>query len=159
MKICLKCGSRQPDSQYFCPDCGEPLGKSVSEEEAEQVEEVFKPGYKEPEDKFDPLYVCPFDKILGIISCVGIPASILLSFFKNDGRTFLVAICFAINAIFVFFPHLLWTLRQFEMSFFARGGEDEEPTFLYFLYRKAPIYIFFALAILCIVLTIVIPIP
>ena len=78
MKICKRCGTPQNDTRFFCIDCGRPLGKSLSAEDAERYERDIKEKMDAAADRADVFHVSRTDKILGIIGIVGLIASILL---------------------------------------------------------------------------------
>ena len=78
MKICKRCGTPQNDTRFFCIDCGKPLGKSLSAEDAERYERDIKEKMDAAADRADVFHVCRTDKILGVIGIVGLIASILL---------------------------------------------------------------------------------
>ena len=78
MKKCRYCGTPQNDTRFFCIDCGRPLGKSLSAEDAERYERDIKEKMDAAADRADVFHVSRTDKILGIIGIVGLIASILL---------------------------------------------------------------------------------
>ena len=78
MKICKRCGTPQNDTRFFCIDCGRPLGKSLSAEEAERYERDIKEKMDAAADRADVFHVSRTDKILGIIGIVGLIAACIL---------------------------------------------------------------------------------
>ena len=78
MKICKRCGTPQNDTRFFCIDCGRPLGKSLSAEDAERYERDIKEKMDAAADRADVFHVSRTDKILGIIGIVGLIASLIL---------------------------------------------------------------------------------
>ena len=78
MKRCTKCGAIQNDSRHHCIDCGEKLGKPLSEAEALEIEERLGNTLDDMSDRTEDFYVPLRDKIMGVISVFGIVAAIVL---------------------------------------------------------------------------------
>lgn len=78
MKRCTKCGAIQNDSRHHCIDCGEKLGKPLSKAEALEIEERLDNTLDDMSDRTEDFYVPLRDKIMGVISVIGIIAAIVL---------------------------------------------------------------------------------
>ncbi len=78
MKKCKYCGTPQSDERHTCVDCGKVLGKSLSAEEAEAVEDALDNQLDAMSDHSDVFAVSKTDKILGIIGIVGLIVSCIL---------------------------------------------------------------------------------
>ena len=78
MKRCTKCGAIQNDSRHHCIDCGEKLEKPLSEAEALEIEERLDNTLDDMSDRTEDFYVPLRDKIMGVISVIGIIAAIVL---------------------------------------------------------------------------------
>ena len=78
MKICKHCGTPQNDSRFFCIDCGRPLGKSLSAEEADAIEDALDDKLTAISDHSDIFTVTKSDRILGILGIVGLITSCIL---------------------------------------------------------------------------------
>ena len=78
MKKCIKCGAIQNDSRHHCIDCGEKLGKPLSEAEAVEIEQKLDKTLDDMSDRTEKFYVPLRDKIMGAISAIGIIAAIIL---------------------------------------------------------------------------------
>ena len=78
MKKCIKCGAIQNDSRHHCIDCGEKLGKPLSETEVVEIEQKLDNTLDDMSDRTEDFYVPLRDKIMGAISVIGIIASIIL---------------------------------------------------------------------------------
>ena len=78
MKKCIKCGAIQNDSRHHCIDCGEKLGKPLSETEVVEIEQKLDNTLDDMSDRTEEFYVPLRDKIMGAISVIGIIAAIIL---------------------------------------------------------------------------------
>ena len=78
MKKCKHCGTPQNDTRFFCIDCGRPLGKSLSVEEAEDIEDALDAKINQTAFHDDVFEVTRTDKILGIIGIIGLIAACIL---------------------------------------------------------------------------------
>ncbi len=78
MKKCRYCGTPQSDERHTCVDCGRPLPKPLSAEEAEAVEDVLDAQLNQTAFHEDVFHVRRTGKILGIIGIVGLIAAIFL---------------------------------------------------------------------------------
>ena len=70
MKKCRYCGTPQSDERHTCVDCGRPLPKPLSAEEAEAIEDALDDRLDAMSDRTDAFYVSRTDQILGIIGIV-----------------------------------------------------------------------------------------
>ena len=78
MKKCTKCGAIQNDNRHHCVDCGEKLGKPLSKSEALEIEEQLDNALDDMSDRTEDFYVPLRDKIMAVISVLGIIAAIIL---------------------------------------------------------------------------------
>ena len=78
MKKCRYCGTPQSDERHTCVDCGRPLGKSLSAEDAEAIEDALDDQLDAMSEYRDVFEVSCTDRILGILGIVGLIASCLL---------------------------------------------------------------------------------
>ena len=78
MKKCKHCGTPQNDTRFFCIDCGRPLGKSLSVEETEAIEDALDAKLNQTAFHDDVFEVTRTDKILGIIGIIGLIAACIL---------------------------------------------------------------------------------
>lgn len=62
MKICCKCGAHNSDERFFCIDCNEKLGSSLSKAEEAKINEDINESLENMYNKRDPLHVSKFDK-------------------------------------------------------------------------------------------------
>lgn len=104
MKICDKCGALNSDNRFFCVDCSEKLGDPVSAREQQSIEQEINSGIETIYNRNDPLYVSLFDRVMGIISLIGIAVSLVLLavglFLKLDfGFLWLGILFFALSAV------------------------------------------------------------
>jgi len=78
MKKCKKCGALQNDDNNTCIDCGTVLGKALSEAEAAEIEERLDNVLEGMSERTEDFYVPLRDKIMGVLSAIGIIAAIIL---------------------------------------------------------------------------------
>ena len=78
MKKCRYCGTPQNDTRFFCIDCGRPLGKSLSVEEADAIEDALDAKINQTTFHEDVFEVTRTSKILAIIGIVGLIAACIL---------------------------------------------------------------------------------
>lgn len=78
MKKCKKCGALQNDDNSTCIDCGTVLGKALSEAEAAEINESLDDKLEGMSERTEDFYVPLRDKIMGVLSLLGIIAAIIL---------------------------------------------------------------------------------
>ena len=78
MKKCKQCGALQNDDNSSCIDCGAVLGKALSEAEAAEINESLDDKLDGMSDRTEDFYVPLRDKIMGVMSVIGIIAAIIL---------------------------------------------------------------------------------
>jgi len=78
MKKCKQCGALQNDDNSTCIDCGAVLGKALSEAEAAEINESIDDKLDGMSERTEDFYVPLRDKIMGVLSVIGIIAAIVL---------------------------------------------------------------------------------
>lgn len=78
MKKCKYCGTPQSDERHTCVDCGKVLGRPLSAEEANSVEDALDAKINQTAFHEDVFEVTRKSKILGIIGIVGLIAACIL---------------------------------------------------------------------------------
>jgi len=78
MKKCKQCGALQNDDNSTCIDCGAVLGKALSEVEAAEINESIDDKLEGMSERTEDFYVPLRDKIMGVLSVVGIIVAIVL---------------------------------------------------------------------------------
>ena len=78
MKKCKNCGALQNDDNSTCIDCGAVLGKALSEAEAAEINESIDDKLEGMSERTEDFYVPLRDKIMGVLSVVGIIVAIVL---------------------------------------------------------------------------------
>ena len=78
MKKCTKCGAIQNDNRQHCIDCGEMLGKPLSKSEAVEIEKRIDNTLDDISERSEDFYVPLRDRIIGVISVIGLIAAIVL---------------------------------------------------------------------------------
>ena len=78
MKKCKQCGALQNDDNSTCIDCGAVLGKALSEAEAAEINESLDNKLDGMSERTEDFYVSLRDKIMGVLSVIGIIAAIVL---------------------------------------------------------------------------------
>lgn len=141
MKLCEKCRCENADTRVFCVDCGATLGEKLSDAQEAIHQENLSDNIEELCNRNDPLYVSPFDKIVGVVALLGCVASIVFPFLwpytMTDDHPYLWAfILFACAALDAFIPHLAWGLEKLHVSLWADGAEDLQPGKAYLVGRR-----------------------
>ena len=114
MKVCAKCGAHNSDERSFCVDCNEKLGDKLSTLEEQQMRNNVNKKIEEMYNSKNPLYVSVFDKIIGVVSLIGLLCSLVLVVInKVTERSFeflwIGVIFFLLASIEAFVPKLTWT--------------------------------------------------
>ena len=78
MKKCKNCGALQNDDNSTCIDCGAVLGKALSEAEAAEINESIDDKLDGMSARTEDFYIPLRDKIMGVLSVIGIIAAIVL---------------------------------------------------------------------------------
>lgn len=78
MKQCKKCGALQNDDNNTCIDCGAVLGKALDEAKAAEINDRLGDMLDGMSARTEDFYVPLRDKIMGVLSAVGIIAAIVL---------------------------------------------------------------------------------
>lgn len=78
MKKCKNCGALQNDDNNTCIDCGTVLGKPLTEKETAEINENLDDKLEGMSERTEDFYVPLRDKIMGVLSAVGIIAAIIL---------------------------------------------------------------------------------
>lgn len=78
MKKCKNCGALQNDDNNTCIDCGTVLGKPLNEAETAEINERLDDTLDGMSERTEDFYVPLRDKIMGVLSAVGIIAAIIL---------------------------------------------------------------------------------
>lgn len=158
MKLCEKCHAHNADTRVFCADCGETLGEKLSDMQERQVQDTLSENIEKMYNKTDPLYVSTLDKILGIISIIGVVASVVCPFLKplspSEPNAYLWALlCFAIAALDAFIPQLTWGLEKMRLGLWVNGADDLEPSHFYVVGRRIGIAAAAALGVALLLIT------
>ena len=78
MKKCRKCGALQSDDRNTCLDCGAVLGRPMSDEDEELINDTISEYISDVSEKTEDFHVPVIDKILGVISIVGLVTCLIL---------------------------------------------------------------------------------
>ncbi len=81
MKKCRHCGAVQDDKRHRCIDCGERLPKSLDPKDEAEISAELDDKLNKMSDRTEDFYVPLRDKIMGVISILGIIAAIVLLIF------------------------------------------------------------------------------
>ena len=145
MKICDKCGAQQSDKRNNCIDCGNALGKPLSESELREVESEIRDKIDRSYNASDPLYVSRADKIIGILSILGFVITII--FVNNSAELVFTLILFIFCAVNSLIPKINWTLEKIRLYFLIHDADNAHPSDLYFIMRKITLWTSFFIAI------------
>lgn len=146
MKICSKCGAHNSDERNFCVDCGEKLGDKLSAVDEQQMCDNMDEKIEEMFNSNDPLYVSKSDKILGLVSLVGVLCSLILIIIgKVTERSYdflwFGILFFLIAIIEAFVPKFTWLLEKIRLSLTISDADNAEPSGFYRVCRKVAIII------------------
>jgi len=146
MKICAKCGAFNSDNRSFCIDCGKKLGKAVSSLEEEKALSAVNENLTRLENKYDPLYVNLFDKIVGIFSLILALITfiyIIVSFFigEKTGILWFSLIAFILASLEALFPEIMWAIEKVRLSLYTSDIEDALPGRFYYYSKKAVVIV------------------
>lgn len=157
MKICTKCGAHNSDERFFCVDCNEKLGDKLPAAEEmqilgnldEQIEEIY--------NNKDPLYVSAFDKVMGIVSLVGVLICFVLMVIgniteRNFNYLWIAVVLLLLSSIEALIPKITWAFEKIRLSFFINDPENAEPSGFYIACRKIAIILSAAVGIVLLTL-------
>ncbi len=141
MKICEKCGASNSDARRFCIDCGEILGEKLSAFQEKQYRDKIGEQIENMYNKKDPLYVSLYDKIIGVISIIGVIVSLVfvvtnLIFGKSSEALMMSIVLFVLAVVEAFVPKFTWSIEKIRLGFYANGADELEPGQIYFWCRK-----------------------
>lgn len=111
MKICCKCGAHNSDERFFCIDCNEKLGSSLSKAEEAKINEDINESLENMYNKRDPLHVSKFDKAAGLAAIAGLLCSIILFAVniilkRSCDLLWMALLCLSLSVIEAFFPKI-----------------------------------------------------
>ncbi len=146
MKICAKCGAYNSDERIFCVDCSEKLGDKISAIDEQQAHNSINEKIEEMYNKKDPLYVSKFDKVMGLVSLIGVLCSVILIVIcKVTERDFdflwVGIVFFLLTSVEAFIPKVTWAIEKIRLSFLIQDADNAEPSRFYIACRKASIVI------------------
>ncbi len=153
MKKCKSCGALQKDERTVCVDCGQRLGKPLTDSELKALEEGLEIQLEEMSDNADGFHVSRFDYVLIALHAILSVALIVVSFINpNDyekiGEPLVWGIVLnVLAAVELLFPAAMWSLHTAMLSFRYANAEDLEPGFGWKLGRKALSFIALALTV------------
>ncbi len=77
MKICKSCGAHQSDDRNTCIDCGNVLGRPLTAEEEENLNDAISDTLTDMSDRTEDFYVSPAERVLGIL-CIVLAVGMLI---------------------------------------------------------------------------------
>lgn len=101
MKLCEHCGAHNSDERTVCVDCGERLGKPLSQQEEEQLRKTADEKMEKICRKTDPLQVNLLDKVMGGASAVGLVATFIRMLIATGEPTPFSAFLVVFGVVFV----------------------------------------------------------
>lgn len=158
MKICTKCGAYNSDERIFCVDCSEKLGDKLSAIDEKQTRDSVNEKIEEMYNKKDPLYVSKVDKVMGLVSLIGVLCSVILIVIgKITERSFdflwVGIIFFLLASVEAFIPKVTWAIEKIRLSFLIHDADNAEPSGFYIVCRKVSIVISVLVGIVILVVT------
>ena len=127
MKVCKSCSAINSDDRSVCVDCGERLGKPLSENEANALEEQTHKNTEKLYNGEDPFHINLFDKIVGVLCGLGCLAGcgMWIGGLVTDGNLgHMIAgiILLFAGAVDCFVPQLVWELEELRLSLVTDGA-------------------------------------
>ncbi len=158
MKICTKCGAYNSDERIFCVDCNEKLGDKISAIDEQQARDSVNEKIEKMYNKKDPLYVSKFDKVMGLVSLIGVLCSVILIVIgkvteRNFDFLWVGIVFFLLASVEAFMPKVTWAIEKIRLSFFIRDTDNAEPSGFYIVCRKVSIVISVLVSIVILVVT------
>ncbi len=145
MKVCKKCGAPQSDKRLVCIDCGEKLPDRLSVKEERSHRRDLE---ADMNDAVDPFRLSSSDKVAGVISIIGIIASVVTMIVSQSPFAiygFMSIIMFAFSAVMALAPRVLWNFRIYTLGFKFNG--EPEPTEWYTIGRIIAVWVMIAAGI------------
>lgn len=155
MKKCNRCGAIQDDRHYYCIDCNNRLGPSLSKEEEAIVNNQVKKSLEKLSNNADYFYVSKIDKAVILSLCILSFLHILLmviraGYYRGNGfhaLGFIIVLISVITAIDLRFPRISWELYKLRFILAIENPDDMTPSGFMLWSRR-----FFSKIILLIVL-------
>lgn len=152
MKLCKHCGAHNSDERTVCVDCGERLGKPLSQQEEEQLRKIADEKMEKICRKTDPLQVNLLDKVMGGASAVGLVATFIRMLIATGEPTpfsafWLCLVLFAWAGIASVVPGVLWALGR------RRSWDDGNPGVWYNITRRGAVVVSVAVGFALLVLS------
>ena len=165
MKVCKKCGAIYSDYDFTCLECSESLGKKLSVEEEQNLNQKLTDTISSQLEEYDNeikgvLIPSIIDKVFGFINlffCIGNFVLMIVSFFVNsdkalDSFLFLIPLflflTFSLQGIS---PQILWRIKLFSDSLHYDNLKNATPTFYYKITTRILMYISLPISILLLV--------
>lgn len=161
MKKCHNCGAVQGDDRTTCIDCDSALGRPISEAEEKRIDESIDDKLDSMAERAQDFYVPIHEKIMGILSIIGVIATIVLlilcNFFServidNINIPILAVksiLFFALAGALLLFPKLMWNFSTLRYRLFYNW--DTTPSSFAITMRKVSAYIMFIGGMICII--------
>ncbi len=141
MKLCPKCGTMNSDSKFFCVECNEELGDSLTENEESAITRKVNKKLKKSYNRLDTFHVSLFDKIMGIACIISSIILIVTYVLWSDGDWPLIFLILGllflgIGIVEAIFPAFAWRCQKFTLSFTMSNSSQAEPSEWYIIARK-----------------------
>lgn len=152
MKLCHKCGAHNSDERTVCVDCGERLGKPLSQQEEEQLRKTADEKMEKICRKTDPLNVNLLDKVMGVLSAIGIIVTFVRMLIATGEPNpfayfWLCLVLFLWSGVASVFPAALWAMGR------TRYWDDGYPGVWYNISRRATVVVSVAVGVALLVLS------
>ena len=142
MKKCKKCGAVQKDTRSVCIDCGTVLGKPLSEEETETVEEELQDNLHGMTERTEDFRVSRAD--IGLLISHALMTAVMIGMFlwkgsdiSGSAQTLVAGVLCNIGVIIeLAFPRLSWTIHKWMMHLRYSNADDLAPGLLWIYGRK-----------------------
>lgn len=161
MKKCHNCGAVQGDDRTTCIDCDSALGRPISKAEEKRIDESIDDKLDSMAERAQDFYVPIHEKIMGILSIIGVIATIVLlflcGFFSEHVKdsvnipvfSIMSMFCLALAGALLLYPKLMWNLSTLQYRVFYNW--DTTPSSFAITMQKVVAYIGFIGGMICII--------
>lgn len=160
MKKCSQCGALQKDERATCIDCGERLGKPLSNVDEKNIDNEISRKMKKLSAKSDfyAFHATVLDKAVAGLLILVIIVQIILRIFwgrymvsENNFPGILFIIVMIMGIVDLLLPQFSWELYKLRFIFSIANTDDLEPSTMHSIMRRVAVY---GLCLLAFIITI-----
>ncbi len=149
MKKCSQCGALQKDERVTCIDCGERLGKPLSNVDEKKIDYEITKKMKKLSAKSDfySFHATVPDKVVAGLLVLIVVAQIVLRIFwgsymtmDNNLSGILFVILMIMGIVDLLLPQFSWELYKLRFIFSIANTDDLEPSTMHSIMRRVTVY-------------------